>query len=105
MTWVLLFPCGRTPRTLLVMNDDDSLAAAAAVKQTAILLRDAQAAPWKLDTLATQASALNDPSLPHIAEARTAITWLVSEDGHKEQAEQRRSGCTPPTSLTHCIVL
>ena len=43
--------------------------------------------------------------LPRIAEACTAITWLVSEYGHKEQAEQRRAGCTPPTSLTRRIVL
>ena len=76
--------CGHAPHTLLVVNRHDPMAAGAPVKETAILLR-------RLDTLAAQASALDDPSLPRIGEARTVITRLVSEYGHRQQAEQRRA--------------
>ena len=83
--------CGHAPHTLLVVNRHNPMAAGAAVKETAILLRNARAVLRRLDTLAAQASALDNPSLPRIEEARTVITRLVSEYGHRQQAEQRRA--------------
>ena len=78
-------------RRLAVVNDNEALTAGRAVKQTAILLRDARAVLRKLDTLAAQAAATEDPSLPRIAEARAVVTRLVGEYGHREQSEQRRA--------------
>lgn len=73
------------------MRDDDEALVGRAAKQAAILLRDARAVLRKLDTLAAQASAMNDPSVSRIAEARDLVTRLVSEYGHRQQSEQRRA--------------
>ncbi|MHB8333144.1 MAG: hypothetical protein ACYDEA_13285 [Candidatus Dormibacteria bacterium] len=72
-------------------DSDTFFATAAIAKRTAALLRDARSVQRRLDTLAATALAIDDPSLPRIAEARAAIERLVVELGHRQRGEQRRT--------------
>ncbi|MDA8332273.1 MAG: hypothetical protein M0027_13950 [Candidatus Dormibacteraeota bacterium] len=72
-------------------TDSDISAAAGIAKRTAALLRDARSVQRRLDTLAATALSVEDPSLPLIAEARTAVQRLVVELTYRERGEQRRA--------------
>jgi hypothetical protein len=75
-----------------VAEDKDTLADTRAIaKQTAALLRDARSVQRRLDILAATALAIDDPSLPRIAEARAAVGRLVIELSYRERGEQRRA--------------
>jgi hypothetical protein len=69
----------------------DARAAAAIAQRTAALLRDARPGQRRLDTLAANALATDDPSLPQIAVAREAVPRLVVELAYRESGEQRRT--------------
>ncbi|MDA8395872.1 MAG: hypothetical protein M0T72_11680 [Candidatus Dormibacteraeota bacterium] len=71
--------------------DNDSPAAAAIAKRTAVLLRDARSIQRRLDTLAATALAIDDQSLPLITEAREAVQRLVVELTYRERGEQQRA--------------
>ncbi|MGD1053669.1 MAG: hypothetical protein ABR950_07545 [Candidatus Dormibacteria bacterium] len=73
------------------MREQDPMQAAQAVKRTAMLLRDARAVLRRVDVLAAQALATEDPALPEIAALRDAANRLVAQLVHREQAEQRRA--------------
>ncbi|HVC39878.1 MAG TPA: hypothetical protein VNH20_07920 [Candidatus Dormibacteraeota bacterium] len=71
---------------------DDPLAeVAASAKRTTALLRDARSVQRRLEVLAATAMALDDSSLPRIAECREAVQRLVIELSFRERGEQRRS--------------
>lgn len=65
--------------------------AGAAAKQTAALLRDARSVQRRLDTLAAAALAIDDATLPLVAEARVAIGQLVVALSRRQVSEQRRA--------------
>jgi hypothetical protein len=67
----------------------DPAAPMAESKRTAALVRDARSVLRRIDTLAATASAVDDTSLPLIAEVRTAAERLVSHLMHRRQSEQR----------------
>jgi hypothetical protein len=69
----------------------DPVAAAADVKRTAALLRDARSILRRIDVLAATAAAVDDPALRDIAALREAADRLVSQLAHRGQAEQRRA--------------
>ena len=72
-------------------SDNDAPAPTAATdKRTAALLRDARSVQRRLETLATTALAIDDPSLPRIAEARAAVERLVFELAYRQRGDQRR---------------
>lgn len=71
------------------MKQDDPAAALAEMKRTAMLLRDARSVLRRVDTLAATAMAVDDPSLPVIAEVRGASERLVMLLGRRQQTEQR----------------
>lgn len=58
-------------------------------KRTAAMLRDARSVLRRIDTLAATASAVDDPSLPLIAEVRSGAERLVSNLMRRQQTEQR----------------
>ena len=73
-------------------TDNDAPAATATIaKRTAALLRDARSVQRRLDTLAATALAIDDPSLPRIAEARAAVDRLVLELAYRQRGDQRRT--------------
>jgi hypothetical protein len=75
--------------------DSEALASSSAIaKRTAALLRDARSVRRRLDTLAASALAIDDPSLPLIAEAKAAVERLVLELTYRERGEQRRAKAT-----------
>ena len=67
----------------------DPAALMAESKRTAALVRDARSVLRRIDTLAATASAVDDTSLPLIAEVRTAAEHLVSHLSRRQQSEQR----------------
>jgi transcription initiation factor TFIIIB Brf1 subunit/transcription initiation factor TFIIB len=73
------------------VTQPDPIAAAAAVKRTTALLRDARSVQRRLDVLLAMAMAAEDASLPRIAEARDAVERLVSELTFREQVERRQA--------------
>jgi hypothetical protein len=73
------------------MTTRDPLELAREVKQTETLLRDARSVLRKLDVLAAQAMATEDPALPDIAALRDGCDRLVSQLARRAQAEQRRA--------------
>ena len=73
------------------MKDRDPIEAAQAVKRTAMLLSDARAVLRKLDILAAQALATEDPTVAEIAALRDGCDRLVAQLTRREQAEQRRA--------------
>ncbi len=73
------------------MREQDPIEAAREVKRTATLLRDARAVLRKLDVLAAQALATEDPVLPEIAALRDGCDRLVHQLARREQVEQRRA--------------
>ncbi len=73
------------------MRDRDPIEAAREVKRTAMLLADARAVLRKLDVLAAQALATEDPTVPDIAALRGGCDRLVAQLTRREQAEQRRA--------------
>jgi len=74
-----------------VTTNRDAPAAAAIAKRTAALLRDARSVQRRLDALAAAALAIDDPSLPRIAEAKDVVQRLVVELTYRERGEQRRA--------------
>lgn len=72
-------------------TDSDAPAGTVIAKRTAALLRDARSIQRRLDTLAATALAMDDPSLPRIAEAKEAVERLVIELTYRERGEQRRA--------------
>ena len=56
-----------------------------------MLLADARAVLRKLDVLAAQALATEDPTVPDIAALRDGCDKLIAQLAHREQAEQRRA--------------
>jgi hypothetical protein len=73
------------------MPQPDPVAAAAAVKRTASLLRDARSVLRRLDALMAVARAGGDSSLPTIAMARETVENLVAQLTFREQTEQRQA--------------
>ena len=73
------------------MSRVDPAAAAADVKRTAALLRDARAILRRIDVLMATAAAVEDPALRDIAAVRDSTDRLVSQLAHREQAQQRRA--------------
>ena len=73
------------------MTQLDPLAAAAAVKQTTALPRDARSVRRRLDALLASARAHGDSSEPAIAEAGQAVERLVTQLSFREQVEQRHA--------------
>jgi soluble cytochrome b562 len=73
------------------MTARDPLEAARELKRTEMLLRDARAVLRKLDVLAAQARATEDPTVPEIAALRDGCDRLVSQLARRQQAEQRRA--------------
>lgn len=69
----------------------DPAAAGLDAKRTAMLLRDARAVLRKVDVLAATALAVDDPSLPTIAELRSAAERLVAQLARREEHLQRRA--------------
>jgi hypothetical protein len=62
----------------------------AETKRTAALLSDARAVLRRVDKLSATALAVDDPALPQIAEARTAVERLVTQLGSRHQANQNQ---------------
>lgn len=73
------------------MTRVDPVAAAADVKRTAALLRDARSILRRSDILLATAAAVEDPALRDIAALRDGADRLVSQLAHREQAQQRRA--------------
>lgn len=73
------------------MTQPDPLAAAASVKRTTALLRDARSVQHRLDVLMATALAMEDASMPRIAEARGAVERLVTELTFREQTQHRQA--------------
>ena len=73
------------------MTARDPIEAVREVKRTEVLLRDARAVLRKLDVLAAQAMATEDPALADIAALRDGCDRLVSQLLRRQQAEQRRA--------------
>jgi hypothetical protein len=71
------------------MKQDHPTTVLAGMKRTAALLRDARSVLRRVDTLAATAIAVDDPSLPVIAEMRGATERLVMLLGRRHQTEQR----------------
>ncbi len=71
------------------MKQDDPTGGLAEMKRTAALLRDARSVQRRVDVLAATAMAVDDPSLPVIAEVRSAAERLVMVLGRRQQTEQR----------------
>lgn len=69
----------------------DPVAAAADVKRTAAMLRDARSILRRIDVLLATAAALEDPALRDIAALRDGADHLVSQLAHRGQAQQRRA--------------
>ena len=67
----------------------DPAALMAESKRTVAMLRDARSVLRRIDTLAATASAVDDPSLPLIAEVRSGAERLVSNLMRRQQSEQR----------------
>jgi hypothetical protein len=70
---------------------DDLLDAGADVKRTAALHREARSVLRRLDTLTAQAMAMEDDTVPRLAEARDALERVVWQLAHRQVAEQRRA--------------
>ena len=73
------------------MTRVDPVAAAADVKRTAALLRDARSILRRIDVLMATAAAIEDPALRDITALRDGADRLVSQLAHREQAQQRRA--------------
>jgi hypothetical protein len=73
----------------MTIKQDDPTAALAEMKRTAALLRDARSVLRRVDTLARTAGAVDDPSLPVIAEVQSATERLVNVLGRRQQTGQR----------------
>jgi ABC-type transporter Mla subunit MlaD len=73
------------------MTRPDPFAAAADVKRTTALLRDARSVVRRLDALALQAEALDDPGVVLIAEARATLEHLVGDLMRREQTRQLKA--------------
>jgi hypothetical protein len=73
------------------MTARDPLELAREVKRTETLLHDARAVLRRLDVLAAQAMATEDPALPEIAALRDGCDRLVSLLSRRAQAEKRRA--------------
>lgn len=73
------------------MSRPDPVTAAADVKRTAALLRDARGILRRIDVLMATAAAVEDPALREIAALRDGADHLVSQLAHREQAQQRRA--------------
>ena len=69
----------------------DPVAAALDVKRTATLLRDARSVLRRLDVLAAIALAVDDPSVPLIAEARAAVERVVDHLVRQQAVQQRQA--------------
>ncbi len=69
----------------------DPVVAAADVKRTAALLRDARSILRRIDVLAATAAAVEDPALGDIAALRDCADRLVSQLAHRGVAQQRRA--------------
>lgn len=70
---------------------DDLLDAGADAKRTAALHREARSVLRRLDTLTAQAMAMEDDSVPRLAEVRAALEGVVRELAHRQVAEQRKA--------------
>lgn len=66
------------------------MAAGAAAKRSAAMLRNARAVLRRLDRMLAAARDQDDPSAPDIAEARTAVERLVTQLARREAAQRRR---------------
>jgi hypothetical protein len=75
--------------TPMAMAKADPATLLAEMKRTESLLRDARSLLRRVDTLAKTAGASDDPSLPAIAEVRSATERLVMLLGHRQQTERR----------------
>jgi len=82
---------GRYSATQVNTDSDAPAAPAEIAKRTVALLRDARSVQRRLDTLAGTALAIDDPSLPSIAEARAAVDRLVFELAYRQRGDQRRT--------------
>lgn len=90
---------GAEPRTVTgsselgpaATTDRGAPAATEIAKRTATLLRDARSVQRRLDALAAAALAIDDPTLPRIAEARGAVERLVVELTYRKPGAQRRA--------------
>jgi len=69
----------------------DPFAAAAEAKRTDTLLRDARAALRKVDALAAEAAALDDPAAVPAGEARATLERLVRDLERRHQGQQQRA--------------
>ena len=69
----------------------DPAAAAADVKRTAMLLRDARAVLRRIDVLMAAAAATDDPVVADIAALRSDTEHLVAQLARREGSQQRRA--------------
>lgn len=73
------------------MTADDPLAAGAEAKRTAALLREARSVLRRLDTLTAQAMAMEDDTVPLMAEARAPLEHVVRQLTWRQEGEHRRA--------------
>ncbi len=73
------------------MSRSDPAAAAADVKRTGTLLRDARSVLRRLDTLAALASETADSSSPLLAEARQSVERVIDHLVRQQHVQQRRA--------------
>ena len=69
----------------------DPAAAALDVNRTATLLRDARSVRRRIDVLAATALAVDDPTVPLIAEARAAVERVVDHIAYQQAVQQRQA--------------
>jgi hypothetical protein len=72
-----------------VSTTTDPASLLAESKRTAAMVRDARSVLRRIDALAATARTADDPSLPLIAEVRSAAERLVSSLMRRQQSEQR----------------